>query len=360
VLLHYWHFNTLPTGTLTTVNADLDLIAGGVITYPGTGAGYMDNVDPGSTLNARSSAVAGLGLRPRNPADTRDLVIVSPTTGYEKIIVSFAVMRSGSGSTTEEFYYSTDQGVTYTKFGTAYAVEVDYTLKTFDLSAITALANNSKAQFKVKFTSTEASGTSGNNRFDNIAVEGTAMTVIPDKPSELMTYWNFNTLPTGTLTSVAADFAKVGTPTITYPGTGAGFLDNVNPGSDLNLRQSALLGLGLRVRNPSDTRDLVITSPSTGYKKLVVTYAVERTSSGADLELFQYSADGGVTWVDVGTTYAPTTEPTFSIKTIDLTAITAVNNNANLQFRIRFSGALASGTSGNHRFDNFAIDGVPL
>ncbi|MDD5719149.1 MAG: CotH kinase family protein, partial [Candidatus Krumholzibacteria bacterium] len=41
-VLHAWHFNDLPSGALTAVAADVSLFGGAVITYPGTGAGYLD------------------------------------------------------------------------------------------------------------------------------------------------------------------------------------------------------------------------------------------------------------------------------------------------------------------------------
>jgi hypothetical protein len=170
--IHYWNFNTLPTGTLTTVSADLSKVAGATITYPGTGAGYMDNVDPGTTVNAMASVPAGLGLRPRNPANTRELIIVAPSTGYEKLVVSFAVMRSSSGAAQEEFYYSANGGTTWQLVGAAYNIELDYALKSIDLSAITAVNNNANLRFRILFIGEFAAGTSGNNRFDNVLIEG--------------------------------------------------------------------------------------------------------------------------------------------------------------------------------------------
>ena len=170
--IHYWHFNALPAGTLTSVNADLSKLTGAVITYPGTGLGYMDNVDPGSTVNALQAAPAGLGLRPRNPANTRELIIAAPSTGHEKLVVSFAVMRSSSGAAQEEFYYSANGGTTWTLVGSAYNIELDYALKTIDLSTITAVNNNPNLKFRIMFIGDLAAGSSGNNRFDNILVEG--------------------------------------------------------------------------------------------------------------------------------------------------------------------------------------------
>lgn len=64
-LLHYWNFNSLPSGTITSVNSDTTISTistNGNIQYPGTGAGYMDNFSPVNTLNTRNSAPDGLGL----------------------------------------------------------------------------------------------------------------------------------------------------------------------------------------------------------------------------------------------------------------------------------------------------------
>ena len=172
-VVHYWHFNALPSGTITTpVAADISKLTGAEITYPGTGAGYMDNVDPGSTVNAQSGQPAGLGLRPRNPANTRDLIIVAPSTGYEKLVVSFAVMRSSSGAAQEEFSYSIDGGTTWVVVDAGYNIELDYTLKTIDLSAITPVNNKATLRFRIRFLGELAAGSSGNNRFDNFVVEG--------------------------------------------------------------------------------------------------------------------------------------------------------------------------------------------
>jgi hypothetical protein len=170
--IHYWHFNALPAGTLTSVAADLSKLTGAAITYPGTGAGYIDNVDPGSTLNAQQSQPAGLGLRPRNPANTRELIIAAPSTGFEKLVVSFAVMRSSSGAAQEEFYYSATGAAPWTLVGSAYNIELDYALKSIDLSTIAAVNNNANLKFRILFIGELAAGASGNNRFDNVLIEG--------------------------------------------------------------------------------------------------------------------------------------------------------------------------------------------
>jgi hypothetical protein len=173
-LLHYWNFNSLPDGTATNVAADFSLVTGTTsITYPGTGTGYMDDVD-GDPLNAQNGDLAGLGLRPRNPSNTRDLLIAFPTTGYSDIVVKFATTKTNQGATQQIYTYSTDGGATYTNADlpvTTFNPVTDvYNLVTLDFSGIPAADNNPNFIVKISFGGATAAGTSGNNRFDNISV----------------------------------------------------------------------------------------------------------------------------------------------------------------------------------------------
>lgn len=171
-VVHYWHFNALPEGTLTEAVADFSVLSGAVITYTGTGAGYMDRVDPGTDLNAQPGIPAGFGLRPRNPANTRELIVVAPSTGYEKLVVSYAVQRSGSGAQEEEFHYSTDGGTTWVIVGAAFSISENWEVKTLDLSAVAAVNNAAALRFRIRFVGVGSDGSSGNNRLDNITIEG--------------------------------------------------------------------------------------------------------------------------------------------------------------------------------------------
>ncbi|MFL9844412.1 choice-of-anchor I family protein [Flavobacterium rhizosphaerae] len=185
-LIHYWNFNNLPNGTLTNaVTADYSLITGTTsITYPGTGNGYVDRVNSDATVNAQNGDVAGYGLRPRNPSNTRSLVIAFPTTGYENVVVAFATTRTGSGATEQNYSYSLDGGTTYTNAGlgtVAYNPEEDvYNLVTLDFSGIEGADNNPDFIVKINFGGDNASGDSGNNRFDNITVKANVIGGILD------------------------------------------------------------------------------------------------------------------------------------------------------------------------------------
>src|SRR5690606_10536229 len=167
-LLHYWNFNALPDGTSTSVAPDFSLVPGTAsITYPGTGNGYMDDVD-GDILNAQNGDMAGLGLRPRNPSNTRDLLIAFPTTGHENIVVKFATTKTNQGATQQNYSYSTDGGNTFTTAGlavTTFSPVTDiYNLVTLNFSGIPEANNNPNFILKISFGGATASGNSGNNR----------------------------------------------------------------------------------------------------------------------------------------------------------------------------------------------------
>jgi len=179
-------------------------------------------------------------------------------------------------------------------------------------------------------------------------------------PLYLLHYWNFNNLATGTLTSVNADSSLItsSTATITYIGTGAGYMDQYTPGSILNSQNSDVAGLGLRFRNPSDSRNVIITAPTTGYKNVIVKFATAKSSaSGASIQNYSYSLDG-VTFITAGlptTTFNPNIDPTYDVIILDFSTIAGANNNPHFVVKINFSGPEAIGTSGNNRIDNLTF-----
>ena len=371
VLVHYWNFNSI-TGTQTSVSPDLTLIpsGGAAITYPGSGAGYMDAFSPGYDLNSQNSEVAGSGLRARNPSDTRNLLLSLPTTGYKNIVVQFATAISSSGATTQTYSYTID-GNTFITDGLSTttnnpSTDPTPTLVSLDFTSISGVNNNPNFKIKINFSGATASGTSGNDRFDNVSVKGiplsltapptnlsynvppsftinspiidlnpsvsgnvTNYSVTPSlpvgltlntstgiingtptvlsastnytitatnsfgststtlsiavsvAPLYLLHYWNFNNLATGTLTTVNADSTLItaSTANITYTGTGAGYMDQYVSPTTLNAQNADVSGLGLRFRNPSDTRNVIVTAPTTGYKNVVMKFATARSSA---------------------------------------------------------------------------------
>jgi hypothetical protein len=172
VLLHYWHFNDLPSGTLSQVPADFTLLAGAAITYPGAGAGYMDRVtDGGSALNVRMGQPAAHALRVRNPSDARELILALPTTGYRNVVLRYAMVRTDNGAQEQRLFYRTSAAAEWTPFGAALTVTPNYQLVEFDFSAVAGANDNPEFAVRILFGGAAAGGSSGNNRFDNITVD---------------------------------------------------------------------------------------------------------------------------------------------------------------------------------------------
>ncbi len=216
VLLHYWHFNNLPGGTLTAVAADMTLIGNALITYPGSGSGYMDLVTEGTILNARLDTAAGNALRVRNPASSRELLLTLPTTGYEQIRLSYAVQRTSNGAQEQTLYYRTSATADWIQFDAPFTILESFQLMTFDFSSITAVNNSPEFAIRLLFGGSNASGTSGNNRFDNITLEGLPIASVTSTPSPTQTPTPTET-PTPSPTPTTSN-TPTATPTPAPPG----------------------------------------------------------------------------------------------------------------------------------------------
>lgn len=189
-LLYYWHFNELPGGTLTEpIDADYTIfgLGGATISYPGEGEGYVDTrtyreADPVSNWNLRQGQMPDMGavLRLRNPAATREALFILPTTGYQDLVFMFATTRTENGSQAQEFQVSANGGESWTTVGEPYYIpslpeEEGYLHNTFDLSAYEELNDNPNTQFRILFVGEGNENDSGNNRLDNVSLDGSAL-----------------------------------------------------------------------------------------------------------------------------------------------------------------------------------------
>ncbi|MFN3529284.1 MAG: Ig-like domain-containing protein [Bacteroidia bacterium] len=360
-LIHYWHFNTV-SGTVDSVAADV--FAGAqaplIIYRPAFSSvqpinrGYMDNV-AGDTTNARLAEPAGQGIRPRNPSDSMELFIQLPSTGFQNLQISYALQRSGSGMLKQVLYYSAD-GINYTAHPDTVFVTTAWNLVQFNLGMITALANNPDMSVKIRFFEQNVAS-NGNNRIDNFVLEGSPVST---STAQLIHYWHFNGV-SGNVDSVASNV---------YPGTQPGFLyyqpmfpgvvnpgimDNVT-GDTINARMSEPAGQGIRPRNPSDSMELYIPVPTSGFDNIRLSYAVQRSGSGMLKQVLFYTTDG--------TNYVPHPDTVFvgtawALVNFDLSALSAVSNNPQFALKLRFyEQNIAS--NGNNRLDNFVVEGNPL
>ncbi len=171
-LIHYWHFNDLPCVLPDTVYSDYSATAEpGYITYYGSGEGYMD-VAPGDALNSWSDVPGGSGLRVRNPSNVRELRMATPSDGFDYLELSYAVHRTNNGARWQLLQYSPDNGKTWISIDSPFRITSDYQVTRFDVRRFGDTADNAQLMFRILFMGPESANTSGNNRFDNVALRG--------------------------------------------------------------------------------------------------------------------------------------------------------------------------------------------
>lgn len=166
-LIHYWNFNS--TAALLTPS----YTAGGA-TLGVAGSYLADTGQSFVALNARNGDAAETHLRVNNPLTSGTLVSAAiPTTAYANILVQYETRRSGSGAGTQLVSYTLD-GTTYIPLETFTIDDAAPVVKILDFRAIPAANNNPNFALLITF-SQGAGGTAGNNRFDNLTVEGDAI-----------------------------------------------------------------------------------------------------------------------------------------------------------------------------------------
>jgi len=145
----------------------------------------------GTTTNARQGDPAGQALSLQggtgNANNGKNITLAVSTVGFSNIVVSFATQGTSTGFNSNQFQYSLD-GVSFVDFSSPYTPATTFgaTPLVFSLAAIAGLNNNPNAVFRIVFNG--ASSSTGNNRIDNIVVDGTstATATIPEPTSALL------------------------------------------------------------------------------------------------------------------------------------------------------------------------------
>ncbi len=140
----------------------------------------------GTTTNARLGDIAGQALSLQGGTGTtnngRALTVNVSTVGFANIVFSFATQGTSTGFNSNQFQYSTD-GINFFDFGSPYTPAAAFGAVpiVFTLSSIAGLNNNPNAAFRIVFNG--ATTSTGNNRIDNIVVEGTSTTTTIPEPT---------------------------------------------------------------------------------------------------------------------------------------------------------------------------------
>jgi hypothetical protein len=145
----------------------------------------------GTTTNARQGDPAGQALSLQggtgNANNGRNITFAVSTVGFSNIVVSFATQGTSTGFNSNQFQYSLD-GISFVDFSPPYtpATAFGAVPLVFSLATVVGLNNNPNAVFRIVFNG--ATSSTGNNRIDNIVVEGTstAVAAIPEPTSVLL------------------------------------------------------------------------------------------------------------------------------------------------------------------------------
>jgi hypothetical protein len=144
----------------------------------------------GTTNNARLGDLAGQALSLQGGTSVanngRNITFNVSTVGFSNIVVSFATQGTSTGFNSNQFQYSLD-GINFVDFGPPYipATVFGTVPLVFTLGSIVGLNNNPNAAFRIVFNG--ATSSTGNNRIDNIVVEGAnADTTIPEPTTALL------------------------------------------------------------------------------------------------------------------------------------------------------------------------------
>lgn len=121
-------------------------------------------------------------------------------------------------------------------------------------------------------------------------------------------------------------------------------------GSDISMRA----GVGQR----SEGKSFMFQLNTSLFEDITLTFAERVTSTGPQNVAVSISSDG-VTWSPVASAdYATTRNATYALRTVDLTAVNAIENSASTWVRLTFTGFGPTSTTGNIRMDNIKFDGT--
>jgi Lamin Tail Domain/CotH kinase protein len=171
-LIHYWNFNgSTPLKPNYTLLGGMESVTGAV--EYATGQNF-------AALNARNGDAAGNHQRINNPLTSgTGLVFRIPTTGYKDILLQYETRRSGSGAGTQVIDYSLNGGTSWQNHSSITVADISGTAQVpiipLDFSSISGARDNPDFTVRITF-SLGAGGNVGNNRFDNLTVEGRPIT----------------------------------------------------------------------------------------------------------------------------------------------------------------------------------------
>ena len=190
-LLHYWNFNdttNLMVPTFSVGGGSLAIDPGAETEIKaGDGQGF-------AAENAQLDDEAGSHLRINNPLGAV-VQIALPTLGYKDVVVRYETRRSGSGAGEQRIEYSLN-GVDFTSLTAVATFDASPVVHEFNFQDVPGVSDNRQFALRIGFETGDG-GTAGNNRFDNLTVEGRALRANNSIPVVKQSFESFRELIEG-------------------------------------------------------------------------------------------------------------------------------------------------------------------
>jgi hypothetical protein len=285
-VFHCWNFNgTSPFSS--PINLDNRIIGNGEITHA------LVDVEnfAGNTSNQCIVDVAGAAFCPTGGASLanngQSINLRFPTTGFQNIVLRFWARATTSGFNNNSIQYSTDGGINFSTLpGSSFSPSTATSGGVFSFSFAAVPGVNNNSDFEIRILLDGATGTTGNNRYDNITLEGdviSANSISIDNVSSLFYAVDCDNDDTGSV-----DFSATGTYSI-----GNEFqveLSNASGSFSSPLVIGVLNGAAAEGTDPSGTIPIIIpagTQSGTGFRIRIVSTLPSITSldNGTDIEI---------------------------------------------------------------------------
>ena len=174
----------------------------------------------------------------------------------------------------------------------------------------------------------------------------------------LVAYWGFGSNAAGYTEAVGLENA-VGTPTLTGMSAGTGYDSDGQGGTSFTNAEGGSHAAGQALAWGSGVNDgdqeWILSVDLTGYQNLTIRWDYRSTGTGPTNAILDYKVGAG-SWVSVES-LTLSTDSAYQGYQKDLSALSAVNNQSSVQFRLSgFSGGSGGGT---HRIDNLQLSAIP-
>lgn len=193
----------------------------------------------------------------------------------------------------------------------------------------------------------------------------------------IVTQWNFNSVPPDASTSTGSSVPSIGAGAATaVGGTVASFASGASNGGSSDPVVTDDTGWGLTTFPAASAANLTAGAEfavsTIGFENVTVSYDLRHSNTASRYEQAQYSIDG-TNFISFGPLFDGNAGDTwFNGRSVDLSSISGVNNNANFKFRVvsAFAPSTSSyapststsayATTGTWRFDMVTVNGDVL